>query len=49
MWHPSSKEKNEWHLVKNVYPMKDFIIRTQFYDGKVKDYDIKPFFDSKPH
>lgn len=49
MWSPSFKEKKEWHLIKNVFPMDDFIVRTQFYDGIIKDYDIKPMFDNLPH
>lgn len=35
-------------MVKAVFPMDNFIVRSQFYDGSLKDFDIKPFFDNKP-
>lgn len=45
----STKNKYSFHLIKNVYPMNDFLLHVLFYDGIMKKYDIKPMFDSRPY
>lgn len=49
MWSPSNKEKKEWRLIKDVFPLDDYIIRVQFYDGSIKEYDLKPLFNNLPY
>lgn len=45
----SKKNKYTFHLIKDVYPLNNFLLRIVFYDGAIRQYDIKPMFDNLPY
>ena len=34
-----------FHRVRNVYPLENYRLLVQFFDGSTKIYDVKPLFD----
>lgn len=37
-----------FHKIKNIEAKEDFILVAYFYDGTVKEYDVKPLFEELP-
>ena len=35
-----------FHTIKNIKPLKDYILLATFTDGTVKVYDLKPLFST---
>jgi len=34
-----------FHKIKNIQPLPDMVLRVEFIDGIVKNYDVKPLMD----
>ena len=37
-----------FHKIKNVFPLNDFKLNVQFYEGVTKLYDMTPLFTNIP-
>ena len=38
----------EFHRLKNITPLPDFMLRAEFFDGSEKIYDVKPLIEKIP-